>query len=183
MSATRHRNRGFTLIELMVALFITAIIFAMGYGAVNQALNDHDFLKTRQARLTAVETAMRVLVQDFSQLAPRPVRDIVGTGMLPCLLANPNGTLLGNDSTTLSSTGSSVSLGSTALSSTSRREAVVAGVCASPAISNAGPATPPAATAPASQPSSLEPSGTSAAPFRPILPKRRRTATPSPAPQ
>ena len=34
--------RGFTLIELMVALFITAIVFAMGYGAVNQALNNRE---------------------------------------------------------------------------------------------------------------------------------------------
>ena len=64
---TAMRARGFTLIELMVALFITAIVFAMGYGAVNQALNSRQSLEDRQARLLAVQTTMRVLAQDFDQ--------------------------------------------------------------------------------------------------------------------
>jgi type II secretion system protein J len=100
---------GFTLIELLVALFITAIIFAMGYGAINQALNDHDALAKRQDRLTSLETAMRVMVQDFGQLAPRPVRDQVGTGALPCLYGRPTaGSLSGSGSGSL---GSSSALG------------------------------------------------------------------------
>ena len=37
---------GFTLIELMVAIFITAIVLSMGYGAVNQALRDREALDT-----------------------------------------------------------------------------------------------------------------------------------------
>jgi general secretion pathway protein J len=88
-----HRNArrcaGFTLIELLVAIFITAIVFAMGYGAINQAINDREAIKTRQDRLTAVQSAVRVLVQDFSQLAPRPVRQPVGDGWEPALIANP----------------------------------------------------------------------------------------------
>jgi prepilin-type N-terminal cleavage/methylation domain-containing protein len=43
---------GFTLIELMVAIFITAILLSMGYGAVNQALGNRDALNTRQERLS-----------------------------------------------------------------------------------------------------------------------------------
>jgi len=39
------RLRGFTLIELLVAMFIAAIMFAMGYGAIRQALNTHESLK------------------------------------------------------------------------------------------------------------------------------------------
>lgn|GEM_PF-317665 len=97
MRAARRRERGFTpihgftLIELLVALAITAIIFAMGYGAINQALKDRDSLAARQRRLTAVQNAMRVLVQDFTQLAPRPVRDALGQSSLPCLMGSPNG--------------------------------------------------------------------------------------------
>jgi general secretion pathway protein J len=84
------KARGFTLIELMVALFITAIVFAMGYGAVNQALNNREALEERQARLLAVQTTMRVLAQDFGQLAPRPVRDPAGGDLLPVLITGQN---------------------------------------------------------------------------------------------
>ncbi|HEY2591628.1 MAG TPA: type II secretion system minor pseudopilin GspJ [Steroidobacteraceae bacterium] len=84
-------QRGFTLIELLVALFITAIIFAMGYGVINQALKDRESLEERQGRLAAVENAMRVMVQDFTQLTPRPVRDILGQSPLSDLMGSPNG--------------------------------------------------------------------------------------------
>ena len=72
------RSRGFTLIELLVALFIVALIFAMGYGALKQALTSHEALKEQQAQLLALQSAVRILEQDFVQLAPRPVRQAVG---------------------------------------------------------------------------------------------------------
>jgi general secretion pathway protein J len=72
------RGRGFTLIELLVALFIAALMFAMGYGAINQALTSRDSLKQQQAHLLELQTAVRLLEQDFLQLAPRPVRQAVG---------------------------------------------------------------------------------------------------------
>jgi general secretion pathway protein J len=84
------RARGFTLIELMVALFITAIVFAMGYGAVNQALGSRQALEDRQQRLLAVQTTMRVLAQDFGQLASRPVRDPTGNSWQPVLRSGQN---------------------------------------------------------------------------------------------
>jgi general secretion pathway protein J len=74
----RARGRGFTLIELMVALFIAAIMFAIGYGAIRQALGSHDSLKAQQAHLLELQTAVRMLEQDFVQAAPRPVRQAVG---------------------------------------------------------------------------------------------------------
>jgi prepilin-type N-terminal cleavage/methylation domain-containing protein len=79
------RTRGFTLIELMVAIFITAIVFALGYGAINQAVNNKDALKDRQERLLEVQTTMRVIAQDISQLAPRAIRNPSGNSMDPVL--------------------------------------------------------------------------------------------------
>lgn len=79
------KARGFTLIELMVAIFITAIVFAMGYGAVNQALTNKGALEERQERLLAVQTTMRVLAQDIGQLSSRPVRDPTGDSWQPVL--------------------------------------------------------------------------------------------------
>jgi general secretion pathway protein J len=78
---------GFTLVELLVALFVTAIIFAMGYGAINQALNERSVLRERQDRLIALQKTMGLMMLDFTQLTPRPVREPVGDGWQPALRA------------------------------------------------------------------------------------------------
>jgi len=73
-----RRYRGFTLVELLVALFIAAVMFAIGYGAIKQALTSHGSLKDKQAQLLELQNAVRVMEQDFVQIAPRPVRQPVG---------------------------------------------------------------------------------------------------------
>jgi general secretion pathway protein J len=91
--ARRGSARGFTLIELLVALFIAALMFAMGYGAIDQALTTRAALKEKQARLLELQTAMRVLEQDFVQLTPRPVRQPIGDEpSQPALQSSANGT-------------------------------------------------------------------------------------------
>jgi general secretion pathway protein J len=72
------RQSGFTLIELVVAMFIAAVMFAIGYGAMKQALTSHAALKDGQAHLLELQNAVRVMEQDFVQVAPRPVRQPVG---------------------------------------------------------------------------------------------------------
>ncbi|MEN9706283.1 MAG: hypothetical protein RLZZ393_2162 [Pseudomonadota bacterium] len=78
-------RRGFTLVELLVAVFITALLFAMAYGAINQAVANRAAIEQTQDRALAVQRAIRTLVQDFSQLAPRPVRQPLGDGYLPAI--------------------------------------------------------------------------------------------------
>lgn len=76
------RSRGFTLIEVMIAMFIAAIMFAIGYGAINQALRDRESLNVSQERVTEIQRGMRVVAQDFAQMSDRPARDTTGTGQL-----------------------------------------------------------------------------------------------------
>jgi general secretion pathway protein J len=82
--------RGFTLVELLVALFITAILFAMGYGALSQALNSRREVEEQGARLGALQQAMRVMEQDFELMQPRPARDLLGNGYEAPLVVSQN---------------------------------------------------------------------------------------------
>jgi general secretion pathway protein J len=82
------RTRGFTMIEVMIAIFVSAIMFAIGYSAINQALRDRDGINTAQARVTEIQRGMRVVAQDFAQIIARAARDTSGTGQLmPAVMA------------------------------------------------------------------------------------------------
>ena len=83
------RRAGFTLIEVMIAIFIAAIMFAIGYGAINQALRDRDTLTTSQDRVNEIQRGMRVVAQDFAQITARTARDTQGAGNIePAVSAN-----------------------------------------------------------------------------------------------
>ena len=83
-------QRGFTLIELMVAIFITAVLFAIGYGAINNALKNRTALEQQQERLIEIQSTMRTIAQDVNQLALRPIRDPSGNDWLAVLVATSN---------------------------------------------------------------------------------------------
>jgi general secretion pathway protein J len=77
--------RGFTLIEVLVALAIFAILAALAYSTLNQTLLSAEFLNDRMDRLQAIQRSMRMLTDDLRQLAPRPVRDELGDNWRPAL--------------------------------------------------------------------------------------------------
>jgi len=106
MNGTPVRSRGFTLIELVVALFITAIMFIFGYRALSQAINSRRELEEQSVKLQALQTALRVIEQDFELVQPRPVRNLIGDGYMPALSATATSGI-GSVSTQLS--GSSLS--------------------------------------------------------------------------
>jgi general secretion pathway protein J len=79
------RQRGFTLVEIMIAVLISAILAVMAFEAMQQALGNRDRIRANAARLQSVQFTMRSFVQDLSQLYPRPVREPLGTGYQPAL--------------------------------------------------------------------------------------------------
>jgi general secretion pathway protein J len=118
------RERGFTLLELLVAMFIAAIIFAMGYGTINQAVRSREGLEEQQKRLLELQTTVRTMEQDFVQLAQRPVRDPVGGTYQAALVANITSSSGGLGSSTGSSSSSNNSNGTRGLGSSTEQPLV-----------------------------------------------------------
>lgn len=83
------RSRGFTLLELLVAMFIAALMSAMGYAALNQVVRQRASVQAEQQAVDDLSRALRVMTLDFAQAAARPVRDVLGRGMDAAVLADP----------------------------------------------------------------------------------------------
>jgi general secretion pathway protein J len=85
---------GFTLIEVLVSVFLLGIMSALCYGTLNYVMKARTITQDSFARLRGVEMTMHYLVTDVSQMTLRPVRDSLGEITLPTLLADPRNTAL-----------------------------------------------------------------------------------------
>jgi prepilin-type N-terminal cleavage/methylation domain-containing protein len=108
-----RRAAGFTLVELLVAMVISAIIAVIGYRALDQALRSRKEVDEQTARLIAVQQALRTIEQDIELLQARPIRQPTGDGYLPAFMsaANVGSMLSSSSSSTFSNSGSSSSGG------------------------------------------------------------------------
>lgn len=108
MRAGERAPRGFTLIEVLVALLILGIMSALGYGTYRAARISAGRTEASLGRSREIEFGMRVLVMDFAQLVPRPVRDSLGQSRLPALHGSQgNGTSAGTEDGSSLGSGSS----------------------------------------------------------------------------
>ncbi|HEV2110402.1 MAG TPA: type II secretion system minor pseudopilin GspJ [Gammaproteobacteria bacterium] len=83
-----RRPAGFTLIELLVAVAIFAIMAAIAYGGLDGVIQQRSRNGETMKRLRQVQLAMDIMGRDFEQLAPRQVRDGLGSSQPP-LAAGP----------------------------------------------------------------------------------------------
>lgn len=81
----RGAARGFTLVEVLVALAIFGMLAALAYGTLSQTLSNAEVLTERMQRLQSLQRTMRYLSEDFMQLAPRAVREDLGDSLRPAL--------------------------------------------------------------------------------------------------
>ncbi|MET0656907.1 MAG: type II secretion system minor pseudopilin GspJ [Steroidobacteraceae bacterium] len=79
--------RGFTLMEVLVAVAIFTVIGVMALSGYNELTNQGVLATKSTARVRQVQGAVFRMVQDFEQLEPRPVREPLGQSMEPALEA------------------------------------------------------------------------------------------------
>ncbi len=74
-----HRSRGFTLLELIVAVVIFALMSAITYGGLIHVLETRERLEAERETQRGLIMAFMRLEEDLGQARDRPVRDIDGT--------------------------------------------------------------------------------------------------------
>ena len=87
-SGNRRQAGGFTLLELLVAMGIFAVIGAMALGGLNTVVDQTTIAREQMDRLSRLQRALRLMSGDFSNLTPRFVRDELGTAGEAPLLAD-----------------------------------------------------------------------------------------------
>ena len=93
MSAHHHNEAGFTLVEVLISLFIFALISVGTMTALTQSLQGKDRLSTSMDELSQLNAARAILRADMSALTLRPGRDELG-GLEPYVLTTDGEALL-----------------------------------------------------------------------------------------
>jgi general secretion pathway protein J len=69
-----HHRRGFTLIEILVAMAIFSIIGLASTGVLNSVINSDQLSSERFAKLEELQRAMLTIERDILQIVPRALR-------------------------------------------------------------------------------------------------------------
>ena len=78
-----QRQAGFTLLEMVVAVGIFALMSALAYGSLSNALNTRIHTDAQTERLAQLQKAMLIISRDVEQAIERPVRDNYGDELPP----------------------------------------------------------------------------------------------------
>jgi len=79
MVVTKQTNTGFTLLELLVAIAVFAVLAIMSYGTLSNVLLAQSQTREAAQQLNRVQKAMLHIERDLLQVVVRPIRDDTGT--------------------------------------------------------------------------------------------------------
>ncbi len=74
-----HRKAGFTLVEVLIAMAITAFVAVVGYTSLTTVIVGVDSLRQESRRLEELNRAFQVLGRDLRQFVDRSVYDEFGS--------------------------------------------------------------------------------------------------------
>ncbi len=75
---TRMRAAGFTLIEVLIALAITAFVSTIAYSSLSTVMNAVEGTRSTSDRTYQLNRAWMIISRDLRQFVARPVRDEFG---------------------------------------------------------------------------------------------------------
>jgi general secretion pathway protein J len=78
-------SAGFTLMELLVAVAIFAVVSALALTGFTQLQRQSEYAAQRLDRTREVQRAMQMLALDLEQVEPRAIREPLGETRLPAL--------------------------------------------------------------------------------------------------
>ncbi len=78
MPHTKHKNSGFTLLELLVALSVFALLAIMAYTGLQNVLDTAAHVQASAQKTTRLQLVFSRLEQDLTQIVQRPLRDAFG---------------------------------------------------------------------------------------------------------
>jgi general secretion pathway protein J len=76
-----HKQKGFTLLELMVAISIFAIVSLLTMGGLSNILDTQAHTEKSMQRLIRMQMVFTIMSRELQQLAKRPIRDEYGADM------------------------------------------------------------------------------------------------------
>lgn len=79
------RARGFTLLEMLVAVAIFAVVATLAFGGWISVMRQYEDTHEAQARLQDIRRAVTLLERDLFQIEARPVREAFQGDLLPVL--------------------------------------------------------------------------------------------------
>ena len=77
-AVNKSRSAGFTLIEVLIALAITAFVATIAYNSLSTVLTGVESARQTAQRSYEINRAWMIISRDLRQFVPRPVRDEFG---------------------------------------------------------------------------------------------------------
>lgn len=91
---TFKRHNGFTLVEIIVAIAIFAVVSVLALSGYNELIRQREIAAGSMARVRDVQRTVTRLTQDFEQLEPRRIRNATAATTDAALLATGGSTTL-----------------------------------------------------------------------------------------
>lgn len=73
MRGVRNVAEGFTLVELLLALGISALVATLAYAGISSAITASTGMQTEVRRLAEVQRALNIIEEDLAQVLPRGI--------------------------------------------------------------------------------------------------------------